>query len=113
MNQEMKALLFNAFVCPGSGHLLLGKKWQGWSILVISTLSLALMMTDILTLSQHIADDILAGRLPLNPATIITEVHRQMQSLTGAATAFWLLIASWAFAVLDSIRMVVSTPPSQ
>ncbi|MCF1426780.1 MAG: hypothetical protein LPD71_09215 [Shewanella sp.] len=106
MNREMKALLLNAFVCPGSGHLLLGKKWQGWGIVVLGTISLTLMMTDILSVSQQIADGILAGRLPLDPANIIAEVQLRIQSIKGITSAFWLLIATWAIAVLDSIRIV-------
>ncbi|MCL1037023.1 hypothetical protein L2750_07640 [Shewanella submarina] len=107
MSKENKALLLNIFVCPGGGHLYLGKKLTGWAILAITAVSLALLMTDIMAVSQQVADDILAGKVPLDLTALATEVHQRTMAM-DLGYAFWLLVTAWAVGVLDSIRLIVS-----
>ncbi len=113
MSRENKALLLNIFVCPGGGHWYLGKKLTGSIIFLVTAISLSMMMTDILSVSQQIADDMVAGRLPMNVTTIMAEVHQRTLSLKGLELAFWLLVGSWAIGVLDSLRLLMTTKQSE
>lgn len=103
----MKALLMNIFVCPGGGHIMLGKKALGWSILAVSAFCLTLMMSDILSVSQQVAEDILAGKLALDPASLSAEVHQQLLTM-NLGWPLWGLVISWAVGIIDSLRLLTA-----
>lgn len=105
MSNELKALLCNALVCPGSGHLLLGKKWLGWLILLLTAISLSLLLGDIYQVANDIANEIMSGMLPLDMPQILAQIHSRSAAIGSGA--LYLLIAVWLFGVLDSLRWLI------
>lgn len=106
MSRELKALLLNLFVCPGSGHLYLSKKRLGWLILIITAISLSLMLVDILSVSKQMADELLAGQLPLDIAGLMAEIHNRTLTMDSARQGLYLLAAAWLFGIADSLRIL-------
>ncbi|GIU52626.1 hypothetical protein [Shewanella sp. KT0246] len=107
MSKSVNAALLNAFVCPGTGHLYLGKKAIGWGIIAASFVSLCVMMTVIIKRAQAIADEIVAGNIPLDFYSIYAAVHDSVtnnlpQSLN---LALWVLLACWIGGTISAFWM--------
>ncbi len=105
-SSEFKALLLNLFVCPGSGHLYLNKKRLGWAILIVTAISLSLMLADILSVSRQMADELLAGSLPMDITGLMAEIHTRTLSMESAQQGLYLLAAAWLFGIADSLRLL-------
>lgn len=106
MSPELKAVLLNLFVCPGSGQLYLNKKRLGWTILIVTAISLSLMLADILSVSKQMADDLLAGRLPMDITGLMAEIHTRTLTMESAQQGLYLLAAAWLFGIADSLRLL-------
>ncbi|RLV59519.1 hypothetical protein D5018_11660 [Parashewanella curva] len=106
MKLSVKAALYSAFVCPGAGHLLQGYKYRGYGFIALTLISLVTLIKPILDVSQRIADQIVSGELPLDPAAIMKTIHQSVYSeiLVTANLGLILLIACWIVALLDCIR---------
>ncbi|BDM64971.1 hypothetical protein NFHSH190041_24230 [Shewanella sp. NFH-SH190041] len=107
MTREIKTLLLNTFVCPGSGHLWLGKKWAGWSMIIITIISLLFILSDVISLSQQVSQQLLNGTIPLDFMAILAEIENKTLSLNGLKLSLLLLISAWTVSILDSIRMLM------
>ncbi|ABL98710.1 hypothetical protein SHAM105786_09060 [Shewanella amazonensis] len=105
MSNELKALLCNALVCPGSGHLLLGKKWLGWLILLLTAISLSVLLTDIYQVANDIANEIMSGILPMDLPNILAEIHNR--SVAIGSGALYLFLGVWLLGILDSLRWFI------
>lgn len=105
MSNELKALMCNALVCPGSGHLLLGKKWLGWLILLLTAISLSLLLSDVYRVANDIANEIMSGMLPLDMPQILAEIHNRSSAIDSVA--LYLVIGVWLFGILDSLRLLI------
>ncbi|MCC4834834.1 hypothetical protein LMH66_19500 [Shewanella sp. 10N.7] len=97
MSKSVNATLLNAFVCPGVGHLYLGKKAIGWSIIAACFVSLCAIMTVVMQRAQAIADDIVAGNIPLDFYSIYDAVHQSVTTNLPASLdiAVLVLLICW------------------
>ncbi|MCL1067845.1 hypothetical protein L2735_13695 [Shewanella olleyana] len=107
MSKSVNAALLNAFVCPGTGHLYLGKKAIGWGIIAACFVSLCVIMTEVMTRAQVIADEIVAGNMPMDFYSIYDAVHQSMttnlpQSLN---LAWFVLLACWIGGTVSAYLM--------
>ena len=107
MSKSVNAALLNAFVCPGTGHLYLGKKAIGWGIIAACFISLCVIMTEVMQRAQAIADDIVAGNIPLDFYSIYDAVHQSVtvnlpQSLDLAVL---VLFACWIGGTISAFWM--------
>ncbi|MBE8167697.1 MAG: hypothetical protein HAW66_04980 [Shewanella sp.] len=107
MHIALKAGLYSAFVLPGSGHLLLKKRYRGYGFITITLISILMLFQSIMAVSQKIADKILNGALPIEFGQILAEIHQGIygELLTSAGFEFKLLIACWLLSTVDSIRV--------
>lgn len=97
MKKSVRAALLSALVCPGTGHLYLGKKAIGWGIIITCFISLCTIMSLVMQRAQAIADDIVAGNIPLDVNSLYAAVHASVtQNLpTSMSLATWLLVICW------------------
>ena len=107
MRQSLKAVLFSAFVLPGSGHFLLKKHFQGTLLSGITILSVWALLSTALEKAQEISFKIQSGEIPLDIARITDEVTKQTAGggtqLTDIAT--YLLVICWFVGIVDSYRV--------
>ncbi len=106
ISKEFKALLLNALVCPGAGHLYLGKRALGWLLMIISLLSLALMLSDTFSLAGEIAREVAAGSLPADPDALLEQVQLRSEELLWAQIAAYVFGGVWLLAILDNLRLM-------
>ena len=93
MSKSVNAALLNTFVCPGSGHLYLGKKAIGWGIIAACFISLCVIMTVVMKRAQSIADEIVAGNIPLDFYSIYDAVHQSMTTnLPPSLNLAWIVL---------------------
>ena len=108
MKNTTKAILFSAFVLPGTGHLILKKTCRGWFYILITIGAFALLMQKIMAVSNRIAHDIIAGNIPLDPVKIIQIIHQSayQEILFSASMSIKILIACWFIALIDCFLVI-------
>ena len=107
MSKSLKAVLFSAFVFPGSGHLYLRKPVQGSLLVVVSIACITILLSIALEKAQQISDKILSGEIPLD-VTRITEEITSRASTGGtqwADISTYLLLVCWLVGMVDSYRL--------
>ncbi|MCL1076781.1 hypothetical protein D5R81_01485 [Parashewanella spongiae] len=106
MHIALKAGLYSAFVLPGSGHLLLKKRYRGYAFIAVTLISLIMLLQSIMAISQQVADKIVSGELPIELGQIMAEIHQGIygELLVSAGFEFKLLVACWLLSTIDSIR---------
>ncbi len=107
MSKSLKAVLFSAFVFPGSGHLFLKKPIQGSLLVVVSIGCITILLSLALEKAQQISDKILSGEIPLDVTRITEEITRH--AATGgtqwADISTYLLLICWLVSIVDSYRL--------
>ncbi|MBM7071462.1 hypothetical protein JQC92_05345 [Shewanella sp. 202IG2-18] len=105
MKPSTKALLFSAFVFPGSGHFILKQRLRGWVYIIVTVGAFALLMQKIMEIANKIANEIVAGSIPLDPAKIMQLIHQSVYQdiLLSASMGLKVLIACWLMAIFDCI----------
>lgn len=101
MNRIVKAALLNAFVLPGLGQLLLGRKVKGFiCIMLINLILLGAVFVVLKTLSPLIAAQISGGsKLSVS---MLTE-NIDSSSMIGKAILFSFVII-WSYALIDLFK---------
>lgn len=107
MSKPINAALLNAFVCPGTGHLYLGKKAMGWGIIITCFASLCAMMIVVIERAQAIADDIVAGNIALDFTAIYSAVHASVTANlpTSATLAMYAFLLCWIGGTISAFIM--------
>jgi hypothetical protein len=107
MSKSLKAVLFSAFVFPGSGHLYLRKPVQGSLLVVVSMACVTILLSIALEKAQQISDKILSGEIPLDVARITEEVtnHAAAGGTQWADISTYLLLVCWLVGIVDSYRL--------
>ncbi len=105
MKQTTKAILFTAFVFPGSGHLILKKRLRGWIYILVTIGAFALLMQKIMVIANRIASEIVSGTIPLDPVKIMQLIHQSVYQdiLFSASVGLQVLIGCWLVALIDCI----------
>ncbi|WP_144212426.1 hypothetical protein [Shewanella donghaensis] len=107
MKKSVKAALLSAFICPGVGHLYIGKKAIGWGIIAACFISLCTIMTIVIQRAQAIADDIVAGNIPLDFNSIYAAVHDSvtLNLPPSMSVATWILVICWIGSTITAYTM--------
>jgi len=104
IKRPLKAALMSALICPGSGQIWLGKKWQGIGFMTLSFVCLAVMMNFAIERAQVIADKILAGEVALEYSAIYAQITQvpdgDMAQISTWIT--WLFVANWLTSVITA-----------
>lgn len=106
MSKSLKAVLFSAFVFPGSGHLYLRKPVQGSLLVVVSIACITILLSIALEKAQQISDKILSGEIPLD----VTRITEEITSVAAGGTQWadistYLLLICWLIGMVDSYRL--------
>ena len=107
MSNALKAVLFSAFVFPGSGHLYLRKPVQASLLVVVSIACLTILLSIAVEKAQQISDKILSGEIPLD----VTRITEEITSHAGSGGTPWtdistyLLLVCWLVGIVDSFRV--------
>jgi hypothetical protein len=107
MSKSLKAVLFSAFVFPGSGHLYLKKPIQGSLLVVVSIACITILLSLALEKAQQISDKILSGEIPLDVTRITEEItsHAATGGTQWADISTYLLLICWLVSIVDSYRL--------
>ena len=107
MSNALKAVLFSAFVFPGSGHLYLRKPVQGGLLVIASITCVTILLSIAMEKAQQISDKILSGEIPLDVARITEEItsHVATGGTQWADIATYLLLVCWLIGIVDSFRV--------
>ncbi|WP_076538647.1 hypothetical protein [Shewanella sp. UCD-KL21] len=107
MKRSINAALLSAFVCPGTGHLYIGKKAIGWGIIVACFISLCAIMTVLMQRAQAVADDIVAGNIALDFNSLYGAVHDSvsLDLPPSVSIATWLLFICWIGSTVSAYWM--------
>jgi len=107
MSKSLKAVLFSAFVFPGSGHLYLRKPVQGSLLVVVSIACITILLSVALEKAQQISDKILSGEIPLDVTRITEEItnHAATGGTQWADISTYLLLVCWLVSIVDSYRL--------
>lgn len=107
MGKPLKAVLFSAFVFPGSGHLYLRKPVQGSLLVVVSIACITILLSIAMEKAQQISDKILSGEIPLDLNRITEEVtnHAVAGGTQWADISTYLLLVCWLIGIVDSYRL--------
>ena len=107
MSNALKAVLFSAFVFPGSGHLYLKKPVQGGLLVIVSITCVTILLSIAMEKAQQISDKILSGEIPLDVARITEEItsHAATGGTQWADIATYLLLVCWLIGIVDSFRV--------
>ena len=107
MSNAVKAVLFSAFVFPGSGHLYLRKTVQGGLLVIVSIACVTILLSIAMEKAQQISDKILSGEIPLDVTRITEEItnHAATGGTQWAEIATYLLLVCWLVGIVDSFRI--------
>jgi TM2 domain-containing membrane protein YozV len=107
MSKTLKAVLFSAFVFPGSGHLYLRKPVQGSLLIAVSIACITILLFVAVDKAQQISAKILSGEIPLDVTRIIEEItkHAATNGAQWADISTYLLLICWLIGIVDSFRV--------
>jgi hypothetical protein len=103
MQRAVNAALLSAFVFPGAGHLYLRRHRRACLFLVPTLVAAFVFAGDVMQRASALADQVIAGTLPLDPAAIAARLQAQggtsaLETVCGA-----VLVACWLGSIVDSV----------
>jgi hypothetical protein len=107
VQKSIQAALFSALIFPGCGHFWLRRYRTGVVLLAITVTALGFLLNYAMTQAQLIADQILAGDLPLDPVLIAERVSAATRGAYSPANRYALaaLLVCWIIGIVDSYRL--------
>ncbi|WP_137224922.1 hypothetical protein [Shewanella sp. MEBiC00475] len=105
MKKSIYAAMLSGIICPGSGQLWLGKKLLGWGFISVSVVCILVLMNQIISRAQVIAEQILAGNIGNDLGSIYAAVSNVALD-TGSssmATLTWIFLANWGLSIISAI----------
>jgi TM2 domain-containing membrane protein YozV len=104
MKKSIYAAMLSGIICPGSGQLWLGKKLQGWGFISVSVVCIMVLMDQMISRAQVIAEQILAGNIGNDLASIyaaVSEVALDTGSSSMSALT-WVFLANWGLSIISA-----------
>lgn len=104
MKKSIYAAMLSGIICPGSGQLWLGKKLQGWGFISVSVVCIMVLMDQMISRAQVIAEQILAGNIGNDLASIyaaVSEVALDTSSSSMSALT-WVFLANWGLSIISA-----------
>ncbi|MFP5392874.1 MAG: hypothetical protein ACLGI6_15225 [Gammaproteobacteria bacterium] len=105
MNRSMVAALLSGLVFPGAGQLFLRRPKRALCFLVPAAVAVVFFVSSVLARASAIVDQITAGTLPLDPATILAEVSRQDSGSSLDTLCAIVMIGCWLASIVDAYRL--------
>jgi hypothetical protein len=103
MQRAVSAGLLSAFVFPGAGHLYLRRRRRA-CVFLLPTLAAAFVFAqDVMQRASALADQVIAGTLPLDPAAIAARLQAQGGSSALGTVCGAVLVACWLGSIVDSV----------
>ena len=102
MDRTLKATLLSALVLPGMGQFYLRRVARGCLFMLPTLVAVYFFATNIFARAQQIADQILDGRLPMNPLVIAERLH---QTNPNDALMNWcaaVMVLCWVLSIADA-----------
>ncbi|MEJ2422879.1 MAG: hypothetical protein P8101_00250 [Candidatus Thiodiazotropha sp.] len=106
MSKSLAALLWSGLGFPGAGHIYLRRYLFGLILIAAALVALSFLIAPVMAVAQQIADQILAGDLPADPAVISQQVTLKAAELGRTVRIpFWSLIGIWVLGMADAYRI--------
>jgi len=104
MKKSIYAAMLSGIICPGSGQLWLGKKLLGWGFISVSLLCVLVIMNQIISRAQVIAEQILAGEIGNDLSSIYAAVSGAAVDTAGASMSAltWVFLANWGLSIISA-----------
>src|SRR4051812_18356428 len=77
MQRAVPAALLSALVFPGAGHLYLRRRARACAFIVPTLVAAVVFVGDVARRASGLADQVVAGTLPLDPAAIAAQLQSQ------------------------------------
>lgn len=105
MKKSVYAAMLSGVICPGSGQLWLGKKLLGWGFICVSVVCILVLMNQIISRAQVIAEQILAGNIGNDLGSIYAAVSNLAldTSHSSMATLTWIFLANWGLSIVSAV----------
>ncbi len=102
MTKQGKAMLLSGLVFPGMGHLSLGWRRRGFSFIIAEAALLILFIWKAVALALTLMTEIdISSGVDFN--TLVNTATQSVEtSATVLAGVFWLMVAIWFVALLDT-----------
>jgi hypothetical protein len=110
MKRAVSAALLSAFVFPGAGQLYLRRPARACVFLVPALVAAVFFFSDMFERASALADQVLAGTLPLDPVAIAARLDSQGGSLLASVSAI-VLLACWVGSIVDSFIVARAATP--
>jgi hypothetical protein len=102
MQRAVRAALLSAFVFPGAGHLYLRRPWRAALFLVPALVAAIWFANDVMNRANALADQVLSGRLPLDPAALAARLESQGGASHVSTVCGVVLVVCWAGSIIDA-----------
>lgn len=110
MNRPVIAALLSALVFPGAGHLYLKRNGRALLFLLPTALAAAVFISHAFEQASAIADQILSGAMPTDPAAIAARLEQDGGSPLSTAAAA-VMIVCWLCATVDAYLLARAGRP--
>ncbi|MDL2355287.1 MAG: hypothetical protein QFF03_08525 [Pseudomonadota bacterium] len=110
MKAPIRAALMNALLFPGTGHIHLKRYARGCLFLVPTLAAAAVFMSGAMDQAQVVADQIMAGTMPLDPTLIAAKVESASVNTPWMTVSVYVLIAGWAGSIIDVLLISKDAP---
>jgi len=106
-NKTKKAVLLSAFLFPGAGHYFLKRYFTAMLLGIVAAGGLYFLIVETLARSRQIAEQILAGEIPYDLATItqLASMHSAGSDARLLNTATTAVAIAWLIGMVDSYRV--------
>jgi TM2 domain-containing membrane protein YozV len=102
MQSAVRAALLSAFVFPGAGHLYLRRPARACLFLLPTLVAAFWFVSELMARTSGLADQVLAGTLPLDPAAIAARLDAQGPASTASTACAVVLVVCWVASIVDS-----------
>lgn len=113
MQRAVRAALLSAFVFPGAGHLYLRRPARGCLFLVPALVATIWFASDVVERASRLADQLLAGTLPLDPALLAARLEAQGGGSQLTTACALVLVACWAGSIIDALVVAHGAPQAR
>jgi hypothetical protein len=112
MSRPLTAALISALVFPGAGHIYLKRKGRALLFIVPTLVAVAAFVSQAMEQASAMANQILAGTLPADPAVLAARLEQQGGSPLASAAAA-VMVVCWVCAIADAYLLARHTGPQQ
>lgn len=102
MKSKFVAALLSALVFPGAGQYYMGRRGRGLAFAVVAAAGGLLYLNHALDQANALADQVLSGRVALDPAAIEAQIANAPTPLSVTISGV-VFVACWVGSVLEAL----------